>query len=87
VDKSSILTFTQFVNEKEQKINPAYLTKDKAKMKDEIRKHAKKSDDDASAYTSHPSGGWKADYSSSGKRYKTKPSKYTKAFNKKYGKS
>lgn len=68
-----------------KKINPAYLTKDAEEMKSEIKKHAKKSDDDPSAYTSHPSGGWKADYSKSGKRYRTRPSKYTKAYQKKYG--
>lgn len=86
-NESQILTYSQFVNErKKEKINPAYLTRDAKEMKSEIRKHAKKNDDDASAYTSHPDGGWKADYSSSGKRYKTKPSKYTKAFAKKFGK-
>ncbi len=84
-NESNILTYTQFINEKKKsKINPSYLTKDSAEMKSEIRKNAKKSDDDSTAYTSHPSGGWKADYSSSGKRYKTRPSKYTKAFAKKY---
>lgn len=83
--ESKVLSYSQFINEKE-KINPGYLTKDAAAMKDEIRKHAKKEDDDPSAYTSHPDGGWKADYSKSGKRYETKPSKYTKAFAKKYGK-
>lgn len=86
-NESQILTYSQFVNErKKEKVNPVYLTRDAKEMKSEIRKHAKKSDDDASAYTSHPDGGWKADYSSSGKRYKTKPSKYTKAFAKKFGK-
>lgn len=85
VNESLILSYSDFVNEK-KKINPAYLTKDAAKMKSEIKKHAKKEDDDASAYTSHSKGGWKADYDSSGKRYKTKPSKYTQAFAKKYGK-
>lgn len=86
-NESQVLTYTQFINErKKEKINPAYLTKDKAEMKSEIRKNAKKSDDDPSAYVSHPSGGWKADYSDSGERYKTKPSKYTKAFQKKYNK-
>lgn len=86
-NESQILTYSQFVNErKKEKVNPVYLTRDAKEMKSEIRKHAKKSDDDASAYTSHPDGGWKADYSSSGKRYETKPSKYTKAFAKKFGK-
>jgi hypothetical protein len=86
-NESTILTYSEFINErKKEKVNPVYLTKDAAEMKSEIKKHAKKSDDDASAYTSHPDGGWKADYSKSGARYKTKPSKYTKAFQKKYGK-
>lgn len=85
--ESQVLTYTQFINErKKEKINPAYLTKDAREMKSEIKKNAKKSDEDPSAYVSHPNGGWKADYDSSGKRYGTKPSKYTKAFAKKYGK-
>lgn len=80
-----VFTYTEFINEK-KKINPAYLTKDADEMKSEIKKHAKKKSSDPTAYTSHPSGGWKADYSSSGKRYKTKPSKYTIAYQKKFGK-
>lgn len=84
-NEAHVLNYSQFINEK-KKVNPVYLTKDAAEMKSEIKKHAKKSDDDPSAYTSYPDGGWKADYSKSGKRYKTKPSKYTKAFAKKYGK-
>lgn len=85
--ESQIMSYFQFVNErKKERVNPVYLTRDAKEMKSEIRKHAKKSDDDASAYTSHPDGGWKADYSASGKKYKTKPSKYTKAFAKKFGK-
>ncbi len=80
-----ILNYSDFINER-KKINPAYLTKDAAEMKNEIKKHADKADDDASAYTSHPDGGWKADYSKSGKKYSTRPSKYTLAFQKKYGK-
>jgi hypothetical protein len=81
-----ILNFSQFITErKKDTVNPAYLTKDAAKMKSEIKKNAKKDDDDPSAYVSHPDGGWQADYSKSGKRYKTSQSKYTKAFHKKYG--
>lgn len=83
-NESKVMSYSQFVSEK--KVNPAYLTKDAAEMKSEIRKHAKKSDDDPSAYTSHSKGGWKADYSKSGKRYKTRPSKYTLAYRKKFGK-
>lgn len=79
-----VLSYKSYILEK--KINPSYLTKDSAEMKSEIKKNAKKDEDDPTAYVSHPDGGWKADYSKSGKRYKTRPSKYTKAFQKKYGK-
>jgi hypothetical protein len=78
-------TYQPLIEEK-SKVNPAYLTKDAATMRSEIKKNAKKKDDDSTAYVSHPSGGWKADYSKSGKRYKTKPSKYTLAYQKKFGK-
>jgi len=84
-NESIVLNYSQFITEKKQKINPTYLTKDAAEMRDEIRKNAEKRDDDPTAYDTHPEGGWQADYSESGKRYKTKPSKYTKAFAKKYG--
>lgn len=70
---------------KKRKIDPDYLTKDARKMRDEIRKHAKKSDDDPSAYTSHSKGGWKADYDEKGRPYKTKPSSSTLAFKKRFG--
>ena len=83
--EAKIFTYSEFIAEK-KKINRAYLTRDAAAMRSEIKKHAKKSDDDPSAYTSHPQGGWKADYSKSGKRYKTTPSKYTKIYQKKFGK-
>jgi hypothetical protein len=66
----------------EKKINPNYLTRDAKKMRSEIQKQAKKSDDDPSAYTSHPKGQWKADYNSKGEKYKTKPSKWTKKLQK-----
>ena len=62
---------------KGSKINPNYLTRDAKKMRSEIQKHAKKRDDDPTAYTSHPKGQWKADYGPGGKKYKTKPSKWT----------
>ena len=62
---------------KKKKINPDYLTRDAKKMRREIEKHAHKSDDDPSAYTSHPKGQWKADYNKKGEKYKTKPSKWT----------
>jgi mannose-6-phosphate isomerase-like protein (cupin superfamily) len=70
-----------------KKINPDYLTKDAGEMRDEIRKQAKKADDDPTAYKSHPKGDWKADYSPSGKRYKTKTSPHTAAFHKRFGES
>ena len=54
-------------------------------MRDEIEKQADKDPDDASAYKSHPKGDWQADYSPSGKRYKTKTSKWTSKFKKMYG--
>jgi len=71
--------------ESKKKINPGYLTKDAGEMRDEIRKQAKKRDDDPTAYTSHPKGGWKADYDEKGQRYKTKPSPSTLAFHKRFG--
>jgi hypothetical protein len=70
---------------KKKKIPAGYLTRDATAMRKEIRKHAKKDDDDASAYTSHPKGGWKADYTKGGKRYKTRKSKWTTAYHRKYG--
>lgn len=70
---------------KRKKINPKYLTKDAEKMRDEIEKQASKDPSDSSAYKSHPKGDWKADYSSSGKRYKTKTSKWTKKLKSMYG--
>lgn len=82
------LSFEELVEsillEKKKKVNPDYLTKDSKKMRDEIKKHAHKDEDDPSAYTSHPEGGWKADYTKSGKPYKTKKSKWTKKFDKMY---
>jgi len=69
----------------EGKINPKYLTKNAKAMKDEIKKHAKKDSNDSSAYTSHPEGGWKADYDKGGKPYKTKVSQHTKRFHQMFG--
>lgn len=70
-----------------KKINPKYLTKDAKAMKSEIKKHAHKDSDDASAYTSHPNGGWKADYDKKGELYKTKVSGHTKKFKEMFGES
>jgi hypothetical protein len=70
-----------------EKINPKYLTRNAKAMKDEIRKHAHKDEDDPSAYTSHPKGDWKADYDKSGKKYKTKTSSHTKKFKEMFGES
>lgn len=69
----------------EGKINPKYLTKNAKAMKDEIKKHSHKDSKDASAYTSHPDGGWKADYDKGGKPYKTKTSQHTKKFHQMFG--
>ena len=65
------------------KVPGKYLTKDKADMKDEIERVRDLSPDDSSAY-----GKWKADYSDKGKKkkYKTKKSKATIAYEKKFGK-
>jgi hypothetical protein len=81
----TVLTFGEWVNE--SKINPAYLTKDAKAMKHEIKKHAHKDEDDPTAYTSHPKGGWQADYDKSGKPYKTKTSAHTKKFKQMFGES
>lgn len=70
---------------KRRKISRKYLTRDATTMRKEIEKHAHKRDDDPSAYTSHPKGDWKADYTRGGKRYKTRPSKYTQAFKSRFG--
>lgn len=74
-------------SKKKSKVNPDYLTKDAGEMRDEIRKQAKKADDDPTAYKSYPKGDWKADYGPSGKRYKTKTSPHTAAFHKRFGES
>jgi hypothetical protein len=88
--KTHVHNYQQFLlleKKKRKKINPGYLTRDAKAMKDEIKKHADKEDDDASAYTSDPKGGWKADYNQkTGKKWKTKKSKHTKKFEKMFGK-
>ena len=85
VSEDDLLEALVKLHEGKKKVNPHYLTKDKGEMRGEIRKHAKKRDDDPTAYTSHPKGGWKADYDEKGRRYKTKPSKSTIAFKKRFG--
>jgi hypothetical protein len=64
------------------KVPGKYLTKDKADMKDEIERVRNLSPDDSSAY-----GKWKADYADKGKKkkYQTKKSKATIAYEKMYG--
>jgi hypothetical protein len=66
------------------KLPKKYLTKNPNVMKREIKKHAKKSDDDSSAY-----GPWDADYKSrkagKGKPVDTKQSKYTKKYKQMFG--
>jgi hypothetical protein len=68
---------------KKGKINPAYLTKDAAAMKKEIDRVKKLKSDDPSAY-----GKWEADYADKAKtkKYKTKKSAATKAYEKRFGK-
>lgn len=68
---------------KKGKINPAYLTKDAAAMKREIDRVKKLKSDDPSAY-----GKWEADYADKGKtkKYKTKKSAATSAYEKRFGK-
>ena len=65
-----------------RKVPGKYLTKDKEDMKDEIERVRGLKADDPSAY-----GKWKADYAdkSKKKKYKTKKSKATIAYEKKYG--
>ena len=66
-----------------KKVKGAYLTKDKAAMKREIERTSKLKSDDPSAY-----GKWEADYADKGKtkKYKTKKSKATTAYEKRFGK-
>ena len=68
---------------KKGKINPAYLTKDAAAMKKEIERVKKLKSDDPSAY-----GKWEADYADKAKtkKYKTKKSAATSAYEKRFGK-
>ena len=68
---------------KKKKVNPAYLTKDAAAMKKEINRVKKLKSDDPSAY-----GKWEADYADKGKtkKYKTKKSAATSAYEKRFGK-
>ena len=68
---------------KKAKINPAYLTKDAAAMRKEIDRVKKLKSDDPSAY-----GKWDADYSDKAKtkKYKTKKSAATSAYEKRFGK-
>lgn len=71
------------VSEEKKKIKKAYLTKDASAMKKEIDRVSKLSDDDPSAYNK-----WEADYADKGKtkKYKTKKSVATTAYEKKFGK-
>jgi hypothetical protein len=68
---------------KKGKVNPAYLTKDAAAMKKEIDRVKKLKSDDPSAYEK-----WDADYSDKAKtkKYKTKKSAATSAYEKRFGK-
>jgi hypothetical protein len=66
-----------------KKVKSAYLTKNKAAMKREIDRVAKLKSDDPSAYTK-----WEADYADKEKtkKYKTKKSAATTAYEKRFGK-
>jgi hypothetical protein len=66
-----------------QKVPGKYLTKDKSAMKKEISRVKKLKSNDPSAY-----GKWEADYEDKDKtkKYKTKKSAATIAFQKKYSK-
>jgi hypothetical protein len=68
---------------KKNKIKPAYLTKDAAAMKKEINRVKKLDSEDPSAY-----GKWEADYADKGKtkKYSTKKSVSTTAYEKRFGK-
>ena len=68
---------------KKKKVNPAYLTKDAAAMRKEIDRVKKLKSDDPSAYDK-----WDADYSDKAKtkKYKTKKSAATSAYEKRFGK-
>ena len=69
---------------KKGKVPKKYLaglsSADKAKRRKEIERNRKKSPSDTSAYS------FASDFTSSGKRRKTKESKYTKEFRKRFGK-
>ena len=66
------------------KVKGAYLTKNKSAMKREIDRVKKLKSDDPSAY-----GKWEADYADKEKtkKYKTKKSAATSAYEKRFGKS
>lgn len=66
------------------KVKNAYLTKNKSAMKREIDRVKKLKSDDPSAY-----GKWEADYADKDKtkKYKTKKSTATTAYEKRFGKS
>lgn len=70
-------------DKKKSKINPAYLTKDASAMKKEIDRVKKLKSDDPNAY-----GKWDADYSDKAKtkKYKTRKSQATSAYEKRFGK-
>lgn len=79
-----VLSEAKNITPKGKKVSRKYLTKDPIAMKKEIDKHAKKTDDDPSAYVK-----WIADYkkrdTKKGEPYETRKSKATKAFEKMFG--
>ena len=68
---------------KKAKVNPAYLTKDAAEMKKDIKVRKNLKSNDPAAY-----GKWDADYSDDAKtkKYKTRKSAATVAYEKRFGK-
>ena len=84
----SLLSILKMITEAERtksgiKVKKAYLTKNKDAMKREIERTSKLSDKDPSAY-----GKWEADYADKEKKkkYKTKKSVATSAYEKRFGK-
>jgi len=88
LQECSLETLNEARTKKGKKVNKDYLTAktkaDKKRMKQEIDKHSDKDDDDSSAYKD-----WPADYKkgdTSGKKHKTKKSKHTKEYEKRFKK-
>jgi hypothetical protein len=84
IDNKAILREILMLEAKKKpKVNPAYLTKDAPAMRKEIERVKKLKSNDPSAY-----GKWEADYADKAKtkKYATKKSKATSAYEKRFGK-